>query len=70
MFRKMREKLKTYCRGKAKVPDAIVGAYRREAKELIDEGNELAQPLEFYVDLLKTAFIFLKQNYQRQEKLF
>jgi hypothetical protein len=42
LFRKMREKLKNYCRGRTKKsPDYIVNSFKLEAKELISCGHEL-----------------------------
>jgi hypothetical protein len=64
LFRKMREKLRNFY-----VPDRksdapvseIVKRFVREAKELLAE-NDLPRPLQYYVELFKTAFEFLDSN--------
>ena len=62
LFRKMREKLRSYYRNPGKrQPDGIVNQFKKEAKTLC-EGNELPKDLEFYVGLMAAAFEFIKRH--------
>jgi len=63
LFRKMREKLRNYYTpGPDKKPiGEIVKRFKSEAKELSDE-HELPRPLEYYIELFKTAFEFIDGN--------
>lgn len=63
MFRKMREKLRNYFTpGREKKPiGEVVKRFRAEAKELSDE-HELPRPLDYYIELFKTAFDFIDSN--------
>jgi len=67
LFRKMREKLRNYytadkVAGADKKPvGEIVKRFRSEAKELSDE-HELPRPLDYYIELFKTAFEFIADN--------
>jgi len=67
LFRKMREKLRNYytadkVAGADKKPvGEIVKRFRSEAKELSDE-HELPRPLDYYIELFKTAFEFIAEN--------
>ena len=63
----MREKLRNYytadkVSGVDKKPiGEIVKRFRSEAKELSDE-HELPRPLDYYIELFKTAFDFIADN--------
>ena len=60
LFRKMREKLRGYYRNQGKAqPDRLVAAFKRESDDFL-EGNELPQPIEFYVQIMKSAFDFIR----------
>ena len=67
LFRKMREKLRNYytpekmAGGDKKPIGEIVKRFRSEAKELSDE-HELPRPLDYYIELFKTAFEFIADN--------
>lgn len=66
LFRKMREKLRNFFvadrAGVDKKPvGEIVKRFKSEAKDLSDE-HELPRPLEYYIELFKTAFDFIDDN--------
>ena len=67
LFRKMREKLRNYFAQERKAGEepkpigVVVTRFKSEAKELSDE-HELPRPLEYYTELFKTAFEFIKSN--------
>ncbi len=66
LFRKMREKLRNYYApdrsgAERKPPSEVVKKFRAEAKELSDE-HELPRPLDYYIELFKTAFDFIADN--------
>jgi len=64
LFRKMREKLRNFyvADRKSDAPSSeIVKRFVREAKELLAE-NDLPRPLQYYVELFKTAFEFIDSN--------
>jgi len=61
LFRKMREKLRNFydVNRKSDAPSSeIVKRFTREAKELLAE-NDLPRPLQYYVELFRTAFEFI-----------
>jgi hypothetical protein len=64
LFRKMREKLRNNIpldkklEGEGKPVQDIVKKFIGEAKELSEE-HELPRPLDYYIDLFKTAFVFI-----------
>jgi hypothetical protein len=60
----MREKLRNYYaeKGKSENPASdIVKKFIRESKELADE-HELPRPLDYYIELFKTAFDFIDSD--------
>ena len=59
----MREKLRNFFTpGPEKKPiGEIVKRFKAEAKELSDE-HELPRPLDYYIELFKTAFDFIADN--------
>ena len=67
LFRKMREKLRGYYaqerkKGEeARPASQVINKFIGEAKELSDE-HELPRPLEYYIQLFKTAFTFIESN--------
>eukprot|EP00347_Sterkiella_histriomuscorum_P011394 403372627 len=70
IFRKIREKLRGFYRHESKVDekgrarkshDHIINAFQREMSS-ITEGNELPQPIEFYVTLLKASFDYVNDD--------
>ncbi|CDW83198.1 UNKNOWN [Stylonychia lemnae] len=68
-FRKMREKLRGYYRNKSsKGQESLINKFQKEMEELMNE-NELPQPLEFYVDVFKLAFEFIKHDPSQIEYL-
>jgi len=67
----MREKLRNYYaeKGKSEYPSSdIVKKFIREAKELSDE-HELPRPLDYYIELFKTAFDFIDSDPQTNAQL-
>lgn len=46
----------------------IVGKFKGEAKELSDE-HELPRSLDYYIELFKTAFAFIKEDRKRNTEL-
>lgn len=70
----MREKLRNYYTaektgGYEKKPiGAIVQKFKSEAKELSDE-HELPRPLDYYIELFKTAFEFIATNPKENTEL-
>ena len=66
LFRKMREKLRNfYARQDGDRSDermkGVTQKFTQEAKELSNE-HELPRSLKYYIELFKTAFVFLKQD--------
>jgi len=64
LFRKMREKLRNFyvVDRKSEAPSSeIVKRFTKEAKELLSE-NDLPRPLNYYVELFRTAFDFIDSN--------
>lgn len=64
LFRKMREKLRNFfvADRKSETPKSeIVKKFIRESKELADE-HELPRPLDYYIELFKTAFDFIDSD--------
>jgi len=64
----MREKLRGFYAKERKAGgeqpkpiEEVVKRFQREAKELSDE-HELPRPLEYYIELFRTAFDFIKSN--------
>jgi hypothetical protein len=59
----MREKLKGFYgpRNKSAYPDTIVNKFRSEARSLVGE-SQLPMPFDYYVEIFKTAFEYIKQN--------
>ncbi|CDW91204.1 UNKNOWN [Stylonychia lemnae] len=73
VFRKIREKLRGYYRHlgsekSKKGPEGVVHMFQREMNELI-EGNELPQPIQLYIELLKSSFEFIDENPEPRLKL-
>lgn len=71
----MREKLRNYFSQVKRPGDEprrpvgdVVKKFKAEAKELSDE-HELPRPLEYYVELFKTAFDFIDQNPKENTEL-
>lgn len=64
LFRKMREKLRNFydVNRQSDAPSSeIVKRFTKEAKELLAE-NDLPRPLQYYIELFRTAFEFIDSN--------
>jgi hypothetical protein len=71
LFRKMREKLRNFYveNRKSDAPASeIVKRFTKEAKELLAE-NDLPRPLEYYIQLFRTAFEFIDSNFETNVQL-
>ena len=74
LFRKMREKLRGFfCLPVSKQdPDRlskpINDKFRNEAKALSDE-HELPRPLDYYIALFETAFVFIQEQRESRSEL-
>lgn len=68
----MREKLRGYyaqdLKGEQKSSSESIKKFIREAKELSDE-HELPRPLEYYIELFKSAFDFIDSDYKTNVEL-
>eukprot|EP00347_Sterkiella_histriomuscorum_P020181 403338791 len=62
-FRKMREKLRNYVKrdlNNKVAEESLIKKFAKEMKE-VSYGNDLPQPMEFYTDLFKLAFVYIRQ---------